>query len=56
MPMVKYRVRTLVANMLKMRHIVARTAPPIVTARQPYLFTKILERGPETKMLIKDQN
>ena len=45
-PMVKYSVRTFCAKTLSTRHAPARKAPAMVTARQPYLFTKELEIGP----------
>lgn len=52
MPIVKYNVRTLVANMLITKHTEANTAPATVTAWQPYLSTKILDIGPEEKVLL----
>jgi hypothetical protein len=45
-PIVKYNVMTFWAKTLSTKHTKARTAPAMVTARQPYLFTKELEMGP----------
>jgi len=45
-PMVKYSVRTFCAKTLSTKHAAASTDPAMVTARQPYLFTKELEIGP----------
>lgn len=45
-PIVKYSVITFCAKTLSTKHTKARTAPAMVTARQPYLFTNELEIGP----------
>jgi hypothetical protein len=43
---VKYNVTTFCAKTLSTKHTKERTAPAMVTARQPYLFTNELEIGP----------
>jgi hypothetical protein len=51
---VKQSVKTFWAKTLSTKHAPAKKDPAMVTARQPYLFTKALEIGPAKQQQTHD--